>query len=345
MRVNGFIKGFFIFIVFIVILVFFDVFLFYYFVIFWVVIFVVIFNLVKNKICICFGECNGFVVLMIIVIICFIVFMLLVIIFFLLVYEFNLVYSKLQYNDIQFLMVVVSLFVYFFGWVRSFFVDYNFDSVQQIQQQFFDVVLKGGQYLVGSVFLIGKGIFGFIVSFGIMLYLLFFLLKDGFYLVLLIFEFLLLLSYVKQYLFVKFVVVVCVMVKGIVVVVLVQGVLGGFVFWIVGLDGSIFWGVLMVFLLFILVVGLVIIWVLVVIYFFVIGQLWQGVFIVGFFVIVIGLVDNILCLLLVGKDIRMLDYLIFIVILGGMEIYGINGFVIGLLIVVLFIVCWNLLLG
>ena len=71
----------------------------------------------------------------------------------------------------------------------------------------------------------------------------------------------------------------------------------------------------------------------------------QGAFIVGFFVIVIGLVDNILRPLLVGKDTRMPDYLILIATLGGMEIYGINGFVIGPLIAALFIACWNLLVG
>jgi hypothetical protein len=70
-----------------------------------------------------------------------------------------------------------------------------------------------------------------------------------------------------------------------------------------------------------------------------------GAFIVGFFVIVIGLVDNILRPLLVGKDTKMPDYLILIATLGGMEIYGINGFVIGPLIAALFIACWNLLSG
>ena len=49
----------------------------------------------------------------------------------------------------------------------------------------------------------------------------------------------------------------------------------------------------------------------------------------GFFVIVVGLVDNILRPLLVGKDTKMPDYLILIATLGGMEVYGINGFVIG----------------
>ncbi|MFO5569238.1 AI-2E family transporter, partial [Klebsiella pneumoniae] len=70
-----------------------------------------------------------------------------------------------------------------------------------------------------------------------------------------------------------------------------------------------------------------------------------GAFMVGFFLMVIGLVDNILRPLLVGKDTRMPDYLILIATLGGMEIYGINGFVIGPLIAALFIACWNLLSG
>jgi hypothetical protein len=71
---------------------------------------------------------------------------------------------------------------------------------------------------------------------------------------------------------------------------------------------------------------------------------WQGLFIVGFFVIIVGLVDNILRPLLVGKDTKMPDYLILITTLGGMEIYGINGFVIGPLIAALF-PCWNLFSG
>ena len=92
-------------------------------------------------------------------------------------------------------------------------------------------------------------------------------------------------------------------------------------------------------------VGSAIIWVPAAIYLFATGQLWQGAFIVGFFVIIVGLVDNILRPLLVGKDTKMPDYLILITTIGGMEIYGINGFVIGPLIAALFIACWNLLSG
>lgn len=163
-----------------------------------------IFNPVKNKIRTRLGERNGLAALMTIVIICLIVFTPLAIILSSLAYELNLVYSKLQHNDTQFPTVVASLFAHLPGWARSFLADHNLDSAQQIQQQLSDAALKGGQYLAGSAFLIGKGTFGFTVSFGIMLYLLFFLLKDGPYLVLLILESLPLSSYVKQHLFAKF---------------------------------------------------------------------------------------------------------------------------------------------
>ena len=207
------------------------------------------------------------------------------------------------------------------------------------------MALKGGQYLAGSVFLIGKGTFNFVVGFGVMLYLLFFLLKDGPYLVNLALEALPLSQHVKHHLFVKFAAVSRATVKGTVVVAVVQGALGGLAFYFTGIDGSLLWGALMAFLSIIPAVGSAIIWVPAVIYFFATGMLWKAIFLVVFFVVVIGLVDNILRPLLVGKDTKMPDYLILISTLGGMEIYGINGFVIGPLIAALFIACWNILSG
>lgn len=134
-------------------------------------------------------------------------------------------------------------------------------------------------------------------------------------------------------------------VKGTAVVALVQGILGGIAFAIVDIDGSVLWGALMAFLSLVPAVGSAIVWVPAAIFLFATHQLWQGLFIVGFFVIIVGLVDNILRPLLVGKDTKMPDYLILISTLGGMEIYGINGFVIGPLIAALFITCWNLFSG
>ena len=59
-------------------------------------------------------------------------------------------------------------------------------------------------------------------------------------------------------------------------------------------------------------------------------------------VLVIGLIDNVLRPILVGKDTRLPDYVVLVSTLGGISIFGINGFVIGPLIAALFIAAWTL---
>ena len=345
MRFNGLNKGFFLFLLAMVTWAFFDVLSPYFSAILWAAILTVIFYPVKNRLRSALGERNGVASLLTLGIICLIVFIPLMLILSSLAVELNVVYTKLQHNDAQFPEVVASLFAHMPEWARSFLADHSLDNAAKIQQKLSDVVLKGGQYLAGSDFLIGKGTFGFAISFGIMLYLLFFLLKDGPFLVRQILDSLPLSNFVKQHLFAKFAAVSRATVKGTVVVAIVQGTLGGIAFYIVGIDGSILWGALMAFLSLIPAVGSAIVWVPAAIYLFSTQQLWQGFFIVGFFVVVVGLVDNILRPILVGKDTKMPDYLILITTVGGMEIYGINGFVIGPLVAALFIACWNILSG
>jgi predicted PurR-regulated permease PerM len=59
-------------------------------------------------------------------------------------------------------------------------------------------------------------------------------------------------------------------------------------------------------------------------------------------VLVIGLVDNVLRPVLVGKDTKMPDYVVLIATLGGMAIFGLNGFVIGPVIAAMFMAVWDL---
>nr|WP_265533827.1 AI-2E family transporter [Pseudomonas saponiphila] len=106
--------------------------------------------------------------------------------------------------------------------------------------------------------------------------------------------------------------------------------------------GALFWAVLMAFLSLLPAVGAGIVWGPVAVYFLVSGAIWQGVLLVLFGVLVIGLVDNLLRPILVGKDTRMPDYLILISTLGGLAVFGLNGFVIGPLIAALFMSSWAL---
>lgn len=345
MRIKGLNIGFFIVILTIVTFAFFDVLTPYFSAIFWAAILALIFHPLKSLLRRKMGERNGLAASVTLLIICLIVFTPLAIITSSMVVEVNMVYNKLQNNSSQFPVVFADLMQHLPGWAQSYLADHHLDSAGQIQQKLSQFALKGGQYMAGSVFLIGKGTFTFTVGFGVMLYLLFFLLKDGAWLVNLIFEALPLSTYMKHHLLVKFAAVSRATVKGTVVVALVQGVLGGIAFWLTGIDGSLLWGALMAFLSLIPAVGSAIVWVPAAIFFFATGALWKGLFLVGFFVVVVGLVDNILRPQLVGKDTKMPDYLILITTLGGMEIYGINGFVIGPLIAALFIASWNLLSG
>ncbi|MFZ3221262.1 MAG: AI-2E family transporter, partial [Rhodoferax sp.] len=89
-------------------------------------------------------------------------------------------------------------------------------------------------------------------------------------------------------------------------------------------------------------VGAGLVWVPVAGYFFVTGAIWQGVALTAWGVLVIGLVDNLLRPMLVGKDTRMPDYVVLITTVGGMAVLGINGFVVGPTIAAMFMAVWHL---
>lgn len=211
-----------------------------------------------------------------------------------------------------------------------------------LREKISDGALVGSQYLATKVFAIGQGTFEFFIDFFVMLYLLFFLLRDGKQLVRKIRTAIPLADTTKRRLQIKFTRVVRATVKGNVVVAAIQGALGGLIFWVLGIYSPLLWGVLMAFLSLLPAAGAGIIWAPVAIYLMFSGSLFQGVVLTLFGVLVIGLVDNILRPILVGKDTRMPDYLILISTLGGLALLGLNGFVIGPLVAALFVSSWNL---
>ncbi|AUX72918.1 AI-2E family transporter [Erwinia pyrifoliae] len=345
MIIQGMSKGFFIFILAITTLGFLHILGPYFSAILWAAILAIIFHPLKSKIGKHCGDRNGLASMLTLLIICLIVFIPLAVVASSLAVEFNALYNRIQANQTELTTVASSVVNHLPEWLRHFLAENNLTDANAIQQKLSGVAMKGGQFFAGSLMMIGKSTFSFTIGFGIMLYLLFFLLKDGAYLVGMALDAIPLSRFVKHHLFVKFAAVSRATVKGTVVVAVVQGTLGGIAFWCAGIQGSILWGSLMAFLSLIPAVGSAIIWLPVVIWLLFSGAMVKGLALTFFFVVVIGLVDNILRPLLVGKDTKMPDYLILISTLGGMEIYGINGFVIGPLIAALFISCWNLLSG
>jgi predicted PurR-regulated permease PerM len=205
--------------------------------------------------------------------------------------------------------------------------------------------MQGSQYLATQAFSFGQGTFDFVVSVFIMLYLLYFFLRDGQELVRKIRTAFPLGEQQKRRLQLKFTRVVRATVKGNVVVAVTQGALGGFIFWALDIPSALLWAVIMAFLSLLPAVGAGIVWAPVAVYFLLSGMIWQGVVLGLFGVFVIGLVDNVLRPILVGKDTKMPDYLILISTLGGMSVFGLNGFVIGPLVAALFMSSWWLFSG
>ncbi len=146
----------------------------------------------------------------------------------------------------------------------------------------------------------------------------------------------------KADLYDKFTTVIRATVKGNLLVAALQGLLGGLAFWFFDLHGALLWGVLMAFLSILPAVGAGLVWGPVALYFFLNGEIWQGVTLTAYGVLVIGMVDNLLRPILVGKDTRMPDYVVMITTLGGMAVFGLNGFVIGPVIAAMVMAVWHI---
>ena len=119
------------------------------------------------------------------------------------------------------------------------------------------------------------------------------------------------------------------MFKGTLLVAALQGALGGMIFWFLGIHAPVLWGVVMGLFALLPAVGAAIVWVPSAIYFLATGAIWEGVVLIAFGAFVIGLVDNFLRPFLVGKDTELPDYVVLISTLGGVSIFGVNGFVVG----------------
>ncbi|HYE59553.1 MAG TPA: AI-2E family transporter, partial [Candidatus Kapabacteria bacterium] len=117
----------------------------------------------------------------------------------------------------------------------------------------------------------------------------------------------------------------------------IQGILGALLFFITGIKGAFVWGVIMTLLSIIPGIGSFIIWFPAGIIQLALGNLWQGLTILLFGTFVISLIDNLLRPPLVGKDIQMHPLIVLFSTLGGLALFGISGFIIGPIIAALFL--------
>lgn len=252
------------------------------------------------------------------------------------------IYERLQsgeWNPAQYLR---GLFDALPGGVIEVLKRIGWGDFDTVQRRVAYALAQGTQFIATQALGIGQNTFEFVTGLFITLYLAFFLIRDGQELARAARRAVPLAPAHQRELLQKFRTVIRATVKGNLVVAALQGLLGGLAFWVLGVHGALLWGVLMAFLSLLPAVGAALVWLPVALYFFASGALWQGLALTAWGVLVIGLVDNLLRPLLVGKDTRMPDYVVLTTTLGGMVVLGINGFVVGPLIAAMFMALWHI---
>ena len=260
----------------------------------------------------------------------------------LLLQEASGVYQRIQSGELDVGRYFQQVFSALPTWVTNLLDRFELTNLGVVQERLSAALRKSSQFLAAQALNIGQNTLNFILSVFITLYLVFFLLRDGEALLERIKAAIPLPPEQQRTLFSRFTRVIRATVKGTLVVALVQGALGGLIFWLLGVRAPVLWAALMAVLSLLPAVGTALVWLPVAVYFLASGAIWQGIVLIAFGVVVIGLVDNVLRPILVGKDTRMPDYVVLITTLGGIAVFGINGFVIGPVIAAMFIAVWSM---
>lgn len=252
------------------------------------------------------------------------------------------VYRRMQTGELDLVRFGQQILDALPAWATHLLDRFGLVSLTAMQERMSSSLMKGSQFFAEQAFSFGQSTFAFITNLFVMLYLSFFLLRDEAALFARVKGGIPLRVEQREALLLKFTVVIRATVKGDLLVALLQGALGGFIFWILGVGNPLLWAVVMAFLSLLPVVGAALVWVPVALYFLATGALWQGAGLILYGTLVIGLVDNFLRPMLVGNDTKMPDYFVLISTLGGLATFGLNGFVLGPVIAAMFIAAWDI---
>lgn len=216
-------------------------------------------------------------------------------------------------------------------------------DIAMVQTRVQDLLTESAGVIASQAVSIGSGALSFFLSFGVGLYVMFFLLRDGERIGRTVLCAVPVERSIADRLAERFLGIVRATIKGTGVVALVQGALGWITLLIAGVPSALLFGVLMTIFALVPVIGAGAVWLPAGLYLLVTGDTWQGVFVllVGFFII--SSADNVLRPILVGRDTGIPDWIILITTLGGISLVGFSGIVLGPLVAGLFLASWSIL--
>ena len=195
------------------------------------------------------------------------------------------------------------------------------------------LVIQGAQVSSGAVLsqLTGaaQNIFLFVANVLLVLFTLFFFLRDGAALCYRLRRLLPMDPQHQERLFTNIVNAVTAVVHGCLVVAMIQGFLAGLAYWVLGVPYAIVWGVATAFFALLPVGGSTIVTIPVTIYLFMQGDIIRGVLMAIWALGVVGGVDNVLKPIFIGTRLKLPMLLLFFGILGGLSVFGALGLILG----------------
>lgn len=259
-----------------------------------------------------------------------------------LVGEATTLYVRVQAGEIDFAHIAATFLAAMPDWANEFLASIGINNMADARDMFGAGAADGVRTVLGQALAVGQSLFGLFIKMSVVLYLAFFLLRDGDALQRRVADAVPLRAEHLGLLVDRFIVVVRATIKGSIVVAIIQGLIGGTVLWALGVEAPLLWGVMMGAASLLPAVGTGLIWVPMAIYLLLTGAIWQGLVLVFCGLFVIGMVDNILRPVLVGRETRIPDYIVLITTLGGLQLFGFHGIVIGPVIAAMFIAVWDI---
>jgi predicted PurR-regulated permease PerM len=251
-------------------------------------------------------------------------------------------YNRLEAGEIDLALMFSQLRSSLPGWADDLLVSYGWTDLEAMRRMVGSSLSTLLQAIAARALWFGQGALQLLASLGVMLYVAYLLLRDGATIGHNIRRALPLKPHIRDPLIDHFLVVVKATMKGTVVVAILQGLAGGLIFWILGIDAPILWGLLMALFSLFPAVGTGIVWVPVAIYLLATGSIPEGMILIFCGLFVIGLIDNLLRPILVGHDAKLPEFIVLIATIGGLALMGLNGVIIGPIIAAMFLTVWTI---
>lgn len=214
-------------------------------------------------------------------------------------------------------------------------------STETVQAKAIEIAKAISATIATAALEFGRATTSAIIQFFLVLYLLFFAFRDGKHFTRRLIEILPLGDTKEKKLLNKFTSIVRAIFKGTLLIAIIQGALGGITLLAAGVGNIFLLSAIMTILAVIPALGPAIILAPTALILLFTGSIWQGVVVLAGLVIV-SVIDNLLRPALVGREVQMHDVLIMLSVFGGLATFGFTGFVIGPVIMGLFITMWGI---